>query len=192
MRMRATQATVPGKVVQKMHMIVSRCPFTLLMGLVVVGHRDLFLSVHVWLCRGWHCVERHFCILLKGDGSVSRQKGELAFLRRRSKTLTPPQNITVLRCTDMSFTVSYTFSYVCPSFRPAQNFQCLRRASPPVRMNGGLSAPLLRPRTMSQPLTFENGQRGNRLHCVLISAREGRERERLPNVCNNAYNHFHV
>lgn len=51
---------------------------------------------------------------------------------------------------------------------------------PPARMNSRPSTtppPLLRPRTMSQPLTFENGQRGDTLHCVLISARKG-ERER--------------
>lgn len=47
-------------------------------------------SVRVWLCMGWHCVERHFCILLKEDSSQTN-------LLRKSKTFPPPQNITVLR-----------------------------------------------------------------------------------------------
>lgn len=53
-------------------------------------------SVHVWLCRGWHCVERHLCILLKEDQSVFRHKGKLSLqisLLRKSKSFAPSQNI---------------------------------------------------------------------------------------------------
>jgi len=68
-RMRAVQAIVHGKVVQKMHMIVSRCPFTLLMSLAA-GHIGIF---SVFACMfgcagdwgGWHCAERNICIPLK-------------------------------------------------------------------------------------------------------------------------------
>lgn len=48
-----------------------------------------------------------------------------------------------------------------------------------------LPPPPLRPHPVSQPLTFENGQRGDRLYCV-------RERGDYPDVSNNAHNHFHV
>lgn len=64
-RMSAFQAIVHGKVVQRMHMIVSRWPFTLIMSLTA---GVLFFSQLVCLRRGWHCVvlpERDICILLK-------------------------------------------------------------------------------------------------------------------------------
>lgn len=49
-RMGAVEAIVHGKVVQKMHMIVSRWPFTLLMSLAA-GPFLFSVCVHVWLCR---------------------------------------------------------------------------------------------------------------------------------------------
>lgn len=65
-RMRAFQAIVRGKVVQKMHMIVSRCPFTLLMSLAAghTGILSIFFPVRcaclvvqgVALCRKRHFV----------------------------------------------------------------------------------------------------------------------------------------
>lgn len=54
-RMRAFQAIVHGKVVQKMHMIVSRCPFTLLMSLAVRFTRipESFLCLCAHLSVHW-------------------------------------------------------------------------------------------------------------------------------------------
>ena len=45
------------------------------------------------------------------------------------------------------------------------------------------------PPSLNQPLPSENGQQGDPLHCVLVSAREG---QTLPNARNNAHDHFHV
>lgn len=75
LRMRAFQAIVRGKVVRKMHMIVSRCPFTLVMSLAEghAGIPSLFFSV----CRAClvvqRCEERDICILLKEEQSSFRE-----------------------------------------------------------------------------------------------------------------------
>lgn len=75
MRTRAFQAIVRGKVVPKMHMIVSRCPFTLVMSLAAGAPgetRSFLLSqsvVHVVVVQP--CEERDICVLLKEDQSPS-------------------------------------------------------------------------------------------------------------------------
>lgn len=56
------------------------------------------------------------------------------------------------------------------------SFSASVKLLPPVRMNSRPSTPPLCPRTMSQPLTFENVQRGDRLHCVFISARKKKKK----------------
>lgn len=74
-RMRAFQAIVRGKVVRKMHMIVSRCPFTLVMSLAAGNAVFYFLCVvHVRLCR-----KRRLSSLERRIKFVQRKPGKQSF-----------------------------------------------------------------------------------------------------------------
>lgn len=148
-----------GRSLRKTHMIVSRCHFTSLMSLET-GHPRFFSTLHASLCSA------NICSLL-----TLPQSGTF-FLMQQQKLLmqrNPMENYVFNHIWTSFFCNSSDKLRVFSLLIPTTTTTTQEWIAYPLALP---SPPHRSPSTMSQPLTFENGQRWDTAHCALAPARD--------------------